>query len=91
MSLIFDMPRPKCHYRTGKRSAELKDNAPAYHAGRPDATKLTRAVEDALTGIVWRDDSQVAEQHVIKRYGEHPGVTVEIKMLNADGMKEEWN
>jgi Holliday junction resolvase RusA-like endonuclease len=46
---------------------------------RPDATKLWRPTEDALTGIVWRDDSQIIRQLVRKRYcgpGEVPGAEV---------------
>lgn len=35
---------------------------------RPDLDKLTRAVFDALTGVAYRDDSQVVEAHVFKRY-----------------------
>ena len=51
------------------------------HTIRPDATKLWRAVEDALTGIVWHDDAQVVTQHVAKSYAFHdsgPGVTVTV-------------
>jgi Holliday junction resolvase RusA-like endonuclease len=61
--LIF-MPRIKSHYRRG----ELKPDAPVWHEVRPDATKLLRAIEDAMTGIVWVDDAQVVRQHVEKRY-----------------------
>ncbi len=37
---------------------------------KPDATKLVRALEDALTRIVWKDDAQVVTQVVHKRFGE---------------------
>lgn len=51
------------------------------HIVRPDATKLWRAVEDALTGIVWHDDAQIVQQHIGKEYESEdcpPGVTVTV-------------
>lgn len=63
----FYVPRPKGHY--GARGNVLP-SAPAWPTVKPDATKLLRAVEDAMTGLVWRDDAQVVVQHASKRYGE---------------------
>ena len=71
----FVMPRPRGHY--GKRGT-LKSNAPLYHHIRPDATKLVRSTEDALKGIIWRDDSQIVTQHATKRYGEQPGALITV-------------
>lgn len=36
---------------------------------RPDSSKLLRAIEDALTGIVFHDDAQIVETHIRKHYG----------------------
>lgn len=77
LSVVFYVPRPKGHYRTGKHAAELRPSAPEYPTTKPDLLKLTRAVEDALTGIVWRDDSQVVDQHLEKRYGQ-PSCTIQV-------------
>jgi Holliday junction resolvase RusA-like endonuclease len=55
--VTFYVPRPKTHY--GRRG--LRPSALPFPTTRPDATKLLRAVEDALTGVVWRDDAQVVE------------------------------
>jgi|ERR1043166_1422034 crossover junction endodeoxyribonuclease RusA len=74
----FIMPRPKHHYGTGRNSGVLKDNAPSVHTSAPDATKLVRAVEDSLKNLCWRDDAQVVEQHIFKRYGDQPGCHVTI-------------
>lgn len=62
----FHLPRPKSHY--GVRG--LRPSAPAWPTVRPDTTKLLRPLEDALTGIVWRDDAQVVRQVAERRYGE---------------------
>ncbi len=60
LSVVFYFRRPKAHYRTGKYAHLLKDSAPAEHAQKPDLSKCVRAVEDGMTGIVYRDDSQIA-------------------------------
>lgn len=65
----FHLQRPKGHFRTGRNAHLLRDAAPAYPMGKPDTTKLLRAVEDALTSIVWRDDAQVVYQVASKHYG----------------------
>ncbi len=70
LEVIFFFPRPKSHYGTGKKAGVLKDTAPVFHAGKPDVDKLVRAIGDSLTGIVVRDDSQIARVYAEKRYGE---------------------
>lgn len=68
--MMFYFPRPKGHYGTGKNAGKLKASAPAEHTKKPDALKLSRGTEDALTGIVWRDDSQIVCETLSKHYGE---------------------
>lgn len=79
--VVFTMPRPKGHYGTGANAARVKASAPAFPTVKPDATKLVRAVEDAMTGIVWRDDAQVIAQHVHKVYGDAASCVVEVLSL----------
>jgi len=57
----FHFARPKKHYRTGKYSHLLREDAPTYMSKTPDLSKLVRAVEDAMTKTVWVDDQQVVE------------------------------
>ena len=62
LSIIFYFKRPKCHYRTGKLTSHLlKDSAPLDCLTSRDLAKLIRSTEDALTGVVWRDDKLVCE------------------------------
>jgi crossover junction endodeoxyribonuclease RusA len=79
LEMVFVMLRPKSHFGSGRNAAVLKDSAPRFPAGKPDVLKLTRAVEDALTGIAWRDDSQVIHLNSAKVYGTVPCVAVRIK------------
>lgn len=68
VNVCFCLPRPKGHYRTGKNVGLLRRGSPVYHTIRPDATKLWRSTEDALTGIAWYDDAQIVSQRVRKTY-----------------------
>jgi Holliday junction resolvase RusA-like endonuclease len=82
LTLWFSMPRPKSHYRTGKLSDKLKAYTPYYHTSKPDLDKLIRCVKDALTGIAWRDDSQVCFVLAEKFYcngDDRPGVNIIIE------------
>lgn len=40
----------------------------AGHTKKPDLSKLVRCIEDALTGILLRDDAQIVEIHTAKYY-----------------------
>ena len=77
----FYMPRPKGHFRSGKNLAQLKDSAPSWHSTRPDVSKCVRSTEDALKGITWIDDSQIASQRASKVYGDSPGCRITIRSL----------
>ena len=70
IELHFGLPKPKS---APKRKRVWPDK-------RPDLDKLTRAVLDALTYVVFADDSQVIEIRASKDYGA-PGVVVEIRRI----------
>lgn len=78
VKMSFVMARPKSHFRTGRRSSELRDDAPTWHVSKPDVLKMARAVEDALTGVIWRDDSQIASESIVKVFGTNIGVQVDV-------------
>lgn len=77
LRLRFYRSRPIAHY-TSKGTLSATGRRHPYPATRPDLTKLIRAVEDALTGVVWRDDQQVVQQDAMKLYGDPPRVELEI-------------
>lgn len=57
VSMAFEFARPKSHYL---KNGLLKLTAPKWHAGKPDADNLEKAVLDACTQIgLWKDDAQV--------------------------------
>jgi Holliday junction resolvase RusA-like endonuclease len=79
LRITFYMPRPKGHFRTGQNAHLLRDSAPMFHVTKPDALKLARGVEDALTSIIWKDDSQIVDEQLYKCYGPKPGCEIEIR------------
>ena len=83
----FIFPRPRSHYRTGKKSDQLKPNAPYLHSVKPDVSKLQRSTEDALSGVAFQDDARIAQASLTKRYadeGELPGAVIVVsKVVNA--------
>lgn len=48
------------------------------HVKKPDASNVLKAVEDALNGIVWHDDSQIAHLSAQKVYSLEPRVVVRV-------------
>ena len=79
LDCTFYFVRPKSHYGTGKNANAVKAAAPNAHVVKPDRDKLLRAVQDALTGTIYRDDCQVYCGNTIKLYcndGQGPGVHV---------------
>jgi Holliday junction resolvase RusA-like endonuclease len=75
----FYRPRLQGHYGSGKNASKLKASAPEYPTTKPDVLKLARAAEDALTNVVWRDDAQIVDEHLFKRWGEPARVEILIE------------
>jgi Holliday junction resolvase RusA-like endonuclease len=72
LAVTFYLPRPK----------SLKQKT-APHTTRPDADKLLRSVKDALSGVLWRDDSQVDTVTVRKLYAE-PGAVPRAEIFATE-------
>lgn len=70
IGVVFYLPRPKS---LPKRVE--------YPTKKPDCDKLVRGILDALTGILWRDDSQVVEMAARKLYGDPPRAEITVQEL----------
>jgi Holliday junction resolvase RusA-like endonuclease len=53
----------------------------AWHTGRPDGDNIIKAAADAMNGIVWRDDAQVARCSFAKKYAATPGLHIYVEAL----------
>jgi Holliday junction resolvase RusA-like endonuclease len=85
LEVTFTMPRLRGHFGSGRNAEFLKPSAPAFHTVKPDCTKLLRALEDSLTGILWRDDALIAHQAAQKIYGDRPGAQIKVTELSEQG------
>ncbi len=74
VSVVIDAvwERPKSHLR----KSGLRAGAPQLP--RQDVDNVAKAVLDALTGVAWLDDAQVARLVVEKSYGTEARTTVRI-------------
>lgn len=65
----FRMVRLMSHFaKKGEDAGRVLPSAPKYPVGRPDMDKLLRTTLDALTKLVFDDDSRVAETLMRKVY-----------------------
>ena len=84
VTMRFYRPRPAGHF--GKHGLNKTGQQMIAPISRPDVLKLARCAEDALTGVLWRDDSQIVEEHLFKHWGEPARVEIEIEELDSMGM-----
>ena len=75
----FVFTRPKSHTRA-ERAVPSKTT-------KPDGDKLLRCTLDALTGIAYVDDAQVADMRAVKRWaaeGEQGGAWITVEPIGAE-------
>lgn len=69
LRVIIELTRPQSHFGSGKNAFTVKASAPEFPTSKPDSLKVCRAVEDAMSGIVYKDDSQIVAHEISKVYG----------------------
>ena len=84
LELIFYMPRPKSHYRTGKYAHLLKDKFKdvRYHSSKPDLDNLVKMIADILQPQMICDDSQICILQAEKIYAEIPRSEITIEEIS---------
>lgn len=78
-TFVFYAPRPKGHF--GAKGLNKKGREARFPTSKPDALKLARGVEDALTGVIYGDDSQIVQEVLQKEYGEPARVEIRIEEI----------
>ena len=93
VSMKFFFDRPKSHFGTGKNARTTKPGAPQWHTSKPDIDKLERCVLDAMTGIVFKDDSQVWSSAKVKLYTTPKGIVLINTNPQSEGVEvtAEWD
>lgn len=87
LEVTFELTRPRGHFGSGRNADRLRRSAPVWHVTRPDLDKLTRAICDALTGIAWRDDSQVVAIRAQKLYADAARTVITLCGALAGGLR----
>lgn len=87
LEVTYYFKRPKSHYRSGRNAHLLKDRAPTFPAMKPDVGKLTRAVHDALTGVLYRDDALIVRNCEQKLFGVPERAEVAVYRALAVGVE----
>lgn len=65
------------------RNGSAFDEPIAHQLG--DASKMLRAAEDSLTGVVYDDDARLVEVTATKQYAKHtPGAVIEVRQWVAE-------
>lgn len=73
MRIVMSVPRSM-----SKKKQCMALAGEVFPAKKPDMDNVVKAIFDGLNGVVWKDDVQVVDAIVRKRYGETPGVHVFI-------------
>lgn len=74
-NVFIDAPVPASWSAKKQRAALAGEVMPTT---KPDADNVVKAVFDGCNGVLWRDDVQVVDLRVRKRYSAVPCVRVEV-------------
>lgn len=96
--MVFSLPRPKYHFRTGQFAGLLKDRyVDALPWMPPDLSKLVRSTEDALKHIIWADDGRVIGYGRLEKFYvdyadpdalTEPGAVIRVRPITTSTLKE---
>lgn len=76
--------RPKGHFRKDGVTLSLDGMRSEHPTSKPDVLKYARGIEDACTGIVWKDDAQIVKEPLCKEWcrpGQPEGISVTVVEL----------
>jgi len=82
---VFSFIRPKSHYGTGRNAGKLKaSTAIPFPVTKGDLDKLMRAIGDGMTKIVYRDDKQICQLNIGKRWAQSEGVMIKVTSMEDE-------
>lgn len=73
---VFDVP---VSWSKRKRADALAGRL--AHTSKPDGDNVLKIVGDSLNGVLWHDDSAIADARIVKRYGEAAELVVEVEEM----------
>jgi len=76
MNIVYSFRRPKSLNK--KERNEIDSGKSIPKTTKPDIDNLTKAILDALNGIAWKDDAQVAQINIQKIWSTKDQIEIEI-------------
>jgi len=76
MNIVYAFRRPQSLSK--KERNEIDGGKTVPKTTKPDIDNLTKAILDALNGIVWKDDAQVTQINIQKIWSAKDQIEVEI-------------
>lgn len=80
MTLVVYMEIPKSK---SKKFKQLAVDGVERPTKKPDCSNLVKGIEDAIKGLVYKDDSQIVSLRVEKYYSEEPRAEVIIECIGT--------
>ena len=74
--LYIRLPIPKSY---SKKRTEACLSGLEQPTKKPDSSNILKSVEDALNGVVYKDDCQIINHHITKVYASQGGVNICIR------------
>lgn len=78
VDVLVLLPIPKSWSKAKRAAALSGDTRPT---SKPDADNIAKLYLDALNGIMWLDDSQIAELNITKVYAPSPEVRLFVRNI----------
>lgn len=72
MTVIF-------YFDTPKKTSSLEGK---YHTSKPDLDNLIKYISDVSSGILFRDDSEIAIIHAMKLYSRTPRTDIQLQRIS---------
>lgn len=85
--VVSKKPTPKAKAKTWERYERFL-NEKIYCAKKPDLDNLEKAIYDSMSGVVFKDDGQIAMHDVGKFYSLKPRIEVEIEEINKQEIQK---
>ena len=57
---------------------------------KPDSSNILKGIEDALNGVLYKDDSQIVKTHMVKQYCFNPAVQIILQEIKAEKVVENF-
>lgn len=80
--VLLQVPIPQSWSRKKREAALAGAIRPKT---KPDCSNVLKAIEDAMNGIVYIDDAQIADVTVRKRYAAIPEAIVQVSEVSNEG------